>query len=57
MTTVRISTAPVSIDALLAAADGARMELEKSAVASLAAARAVVTDALEFSSCRPGRVP
>ncbi|MGY1609195.1 aromatic amino acid lyase [Geodermatophilus sp. SYSU D00700] len=46
MTVVRISTAPVSVDDLLAVVDGARVELDRPALDRVAAARAVVDDAL-----------
>ena len=46
MTTVRIDTAPTSIEDLLAVVDGARVELDGSVLAGIAAARAVVDDAL-----------
>ncbi|NEK58324.1 aromatic amino acid lyase [Geodermatophilus sabuli] len=46
MTIVRISTAPLSIDDLLAVVDGARVELAEPARAVVAAAREVVEEAL-----------
>jgi histidine ammonia-lyase len=46
MTTVRISTAPLSIEQLLDVVDGARVELDESARASIAASRAIVDGAL-----------
>ncbi|SNS58953.1 histidine ammonia-lyase [Geodermatophilus saharensis] len=46
MTTVRIGTAPMSVDDLLAVVSGARVELDGSARERIAAARALVDDAL-----------
>jgi histidine ammonia-lyase len=46
MTTVSIGTSPLSIEQLLAVVNGARVELDESARASMAAARAVVDDAV-----------
>jgi histidine ammonia-lyase len=46
MPTITISTAPLSVDDLLAVVDGARVELDESATTSIAAARAVVDEAL-----------
>ncbi len=50
MTTVRISTAPVTVDELLTVADGARVELDAAAHERIAAARAVVDEALAAGS-------
>ena len=46
MTTVCISTDPLSIEDLLAVADGARVELDGAVLAAMGAARSVVEDAL-----------
>lgn len=50
MSTVRISTAPMSVDDVLAVVDGARVDLDGTALASIAAARAVVDEALSEGS-------
>ncbi|MGY1643662.1 aromatic amino acid ammonia-lyase [Geodermatophilus sp. SYSU D00703] len=50
MTTVTISTAPLSVDDLLAVVDGARVELDAGARDAVAAARAVVDEALASSA-------
>jgi histidine ammonia-lyase len=46
MTTVCIEPAPLSVEDLVAVADGARVELDGSVLASMAESRAVVEDAL-----------
>lgn len=50
MTTVRIGAAPMSVDDLLAVVDGARVELDGPARDRIAAARAVVDEALAAGS-------
>jgi histidine ammonia-lyase len=50
VTTVTISTAPLSVDDLLAVVDGARVELGAGARDAVAAARAVVDEALASSA-------
>ncbi len=50
MTTVRIGAAPLSVDDLLAVVDGARVVLERPARDRIAAARAVVDEALAAGS-------
>src|SRR4051794_24633709 len=57
MTTVRISAAPLSVDDLLAIVDGARVELDGSARDCIAAAGAVVDEALAAGSAVYGLTP